>query len=123
MAIGYSAAIQTARLQAVANAIQGGEIVLETAANAELAAWTISGTLTASGNTLTISNIETNNAVNAIAAGTADHITIKDTTKTTTHISNITVSISGGGGDVQFDSVDVSLNQEITLASIVLTHV
>lgn len=118
MAMTYATATQTARLQAVADLVENGEIELRAGATL-LASWTISASLTATGNTLTISNIETNQTVNAIAAGTADNMRIQ-TSGAADVITGITVGV--GSGEIQFDSLDVSNNQEITLASIVITH-
>lgn len=120
MAMTYATAAQTVRLQAVADFIEGGEIELREGSTV-IASWTISGTLTASGNTLTITNTETNNTVAAIASTTtaADNIRIA-TSGDADAITGITVGV--GTGEVQFDSLDITIGQDVILSNIVITH-
>jgi hypothetical protein len=53
---------------------------------------------------------------NAVAAGTAGHYRIKDSSGTTCHEQG-TITATGGGGDATIDNVSISVGQEVQLTA------
>ncbi len=56
----------------------------------------------------------------ADATGTAQHFRIYDTSGTVCHLQG-TVSISGGGGDMELDNTSIATGQQVTVTSFTLT--
>lgn len=56
----------------------------------------------------------------ADATGIAGHFRIFDTSVTTCHIQG-TITISGGGGDMELDNTSIAVGQQITVTSFTLT--
>lgn len=56
----------------------------------------------------------------ADAAGTAGYFRIFDTTVTTCHIQG-TVTITGGGGDMELDNTSIATGQQVTVTAFTLT--
>ncbi len=57
----------------------------------------------------------------ADAAGTAGHFRIYDTSGTVCHIQG-TVSITGGGGDMQLDNTSIAIGQQVTVTAFTLNE-
>lgn len=55
-----------------------------------------------------------------VAAGSAGHFRIKDSSGTTTHLQG-TVTATGGGGDMTVDNVSIAVDQAVTVNSFTLT--
>jgi hypothetical protein len=56
---------------------------------------------------------------NADATGTASHFRIKDSAGTTCHMQG-SITATGGGGDMEFDSLSITAGQHITITSFTL---
>lgn len=125
MSVNYSAAVKTNRMNQVLNAIDGGAgpgtIEIGTSGMAVvLAVLTLSDPSgSVSGSVLTFSAITPD--ASADATGTAAEARIKDSAGTVV-VSGLTVTATGGGGDVQLDSVSISAGQQVSMSSGSLTH-
>jgi hypothetical protein len=58
--------------------------------------------------------------VNASGTGTVGHYRLKDSTGTTTHVQG-SVTVTGGGGDMEIQNTSVNAGQQITVTSYTLT--
>jgi len=56
----------------------------------------------------------------AVAAGTAAHFRIKDSTDTTCHIQG-SITATSGGGDMELDNTSVANGQSITITTFTIT--
>lgn len=123
MAVTYSTATKQARMQAVANAIDGGAaagyIEIGTAAMAlVLATITLAdpcGTPSGAVLTLTMPKSDTS----ADNTGTAAAARVKDSDGNII-VSGLTVSTSGA--DINLDNTSVNAGQNVTLTSATITH-
>jgi hypothetical protein len=123
MAVVYSAAVKTARMQAVADAIgANGKLEIGTTGmTTVLATITLGATSgTVSGNVLTLSGFPRSDSA-ADATGTAAAARIC-TSANADVITGLTVTATGGGGDVQLDSLSITLGQNVTINSATFTH-
>ena len=129
MPVIYSAATKTARMQAVADEIDGGVIVaggtLEigtTAFAAVIAIFTLTDPCgTVSGNVLTFDFDPDLSTVGVGGGGTAAVARIKDSDGTIV-VSGLTVTATGGGGDIELDNLSIATDQVVNLATGALTH-
>lgn len=124
MAVTYSTAVKTARMQAVANTLDAGagSAVLEIG-TAGMAAVLASFTLpepcgTVAGVVLTL-DFDPDIAATASGSGTAAAAQIKDGSGVV-QITGLTVGTSGA--DVILDSVSITSGQTVTLTSGTLSH-
>jgi hypothetical protein len=121
MAVVYTTAVKTARMQAVADAIgAGGKLEIGTAGMASvLATITLGATSgTVSNGVLTLSGFPRSDTA-ADAAGTAAAARIR-TSANVDIITGLTVGTSGT--DVILDNLNIALNQTVTINSAVFTH-
>ena len=128
MAIIYSPSVKSARMSAVLARMDGGvgvggaRLEIGTAGMAvvlaviELA--TPSGVVT--GTTLTLSGLPRSD-VSADATGTAASARVRDNANNDL-ITGLTVTAVGAGGDIQMDSLDVTIGQEIKCTAAAMTH-
>lgn len=125
MAVTYSTAVKTARMQAVADAIDGGAgpgtLEIGTAGMASvLASFTLTDPCgSASGGVLTLDFDPDISDASADNTGTAAAAQIKDGDGTVV-ISGLTVGTSGT--DIVLDSVSITAGQTVTLATGTFTH-
>jgi len=125
MAVNYSAALKTTRMNAVVTAIDGGPaagyVEICTAAYASvLATITLQDPCaTVSGDTLTFDNTPGMSDTSADASGTAAIARIKDSTGTVV-IQGLTVGV--GTGDIQLNSTTITAGQTVTLTSGTIQH-
>ena len=69
----------------------------------------------------TIKGTWTGTGAAAAAGGTnAGHFRIKNTAGTTTHVQG-TITITGGGGDMELDNPNIAQNQSVTVTTFTLT--
>lgn len=123
MAINYSTAVKSARLQVVADAIDGGAgagfiEICSAAYAAVLATIPLSdpcGTVTADVLTLTVPATDTS----ADATGTAAIARIKDSTGTVV-AQGLTVGTSAA--DIVLSSVSIAATDQVSLTSATITH-
>jgi hypothetical protein len=124
MAIQLSTAVRNARIAAIETTIgTGPRLQIRTGAAPATPATADSGTLlveiTLASDWLgapsagSASLIGTPNN-NAVAAGTAGHYRLKDSTGATCHEQG-TVTATGGGGDMTVDNVSIGSGQQVTL--------
>lgn len=121
MAVIYAASVKTARMTATRDALANGTIEIGTTGmGTVLATFGLSGTGgTVSGDTWTIALDA--GTVNATASGIAAAAQIK-TSGGTAVITGLTVTETGGGGDVVFDNTDINSGQNVTLSSVQIVH-
>lgn len=131
MALQFSVAVRNARLDSVETTV-GTSAVLQirsgsVPANCAAAnTGTVLATLNlpsdwmtaASAGSKTISGSWQDSA--ADATGIAGHFRIFDTSVTTCHIQG-TITISGGGGDMELDNTSIAIGQQVTVTSFTLT--
>lgn len=131
MALQFSVAVRNARLDSVETTV-GTSAVLQirsgsvpancAAANTGIVLATLnlpSDWMTAaSAGSKTISGSWQDSA--ADATGIAGHFRIFDTSVTTCHIQG-TITISGGGGDMELDNTSIAVGQQVTVTSFTLT--
>lgn len=121
MAVVYSAAVKTARMQAVADAIgAAGKLEIGTAGMATVLATITLGPTpgTVSGSTLTLSGFPRSDT-SADAAGTAAAARIR-TSADADVITGLTVGTSGT--DVVLDNLSIASGQTVTINSATFTH-
>ena len=121
MAVNYSNATETARMQAVVATLgAGGSIRVGTAGmGSTLVSWPLNSTPgTVSGSTLTFSL--TSPTATASATGTAAAAEIRAADGTTVVISGLTVSTSGA--DININATGITSGQTITLQAYAITH-
>lgn len=123
MAVTYTTAVKTARMTAVNTAIgTAGVLEIGTSAMASILA-TIplanpAGTVSNGVLTLTMPRSDAsadNTGVPAVAR-------IRTASGGTDIITGLTVTLIGGGGDVQLDSLSITAGQNVTVDSATLTH-
>ena len=123
MAVTYTTAVKTARMAAVNTAIgTAGVLEIGTSAMASILA-TIplanpAGTVSNGVLTLTMPRSDAsadNTGVPAVAR-------IRTASGGTDIITGLTVTLIGGGGDVQLDSLSITAGQNVTVNSATLTH-
>lgn len=125
MAIIYATSVKTARMTATRDAIDAGAgagsiEIGTTGFGAVLAAFTLSEPCgTVSNGVLTFTFPVTDAAANA--TGTAAEARVKDGSGAII-VTGLTVSVTGGGGDVQLDSVSLTSGQQVTLNTGSFTH-
>lgn len=69
----------------------------------------------------TIKGVWTGTGASAAGGGTvAGHFRIKNNTGTVTHVQG-TISITGGGGDMELDNPNIAQNQSVTVTTFTLT--
>lgn len=125
MAVVYTNAVKIARMAAVVSQA-GTTAVLEigtTAMGTVLATFTlnnpIAGAATGAG-VLAFSGFPKN--ATAAATGTAAAARIRTATGGTDIVTGLTVTLTGGGGDITVDSLSFTSGQTVTLNSFTLTH-
>lgn len=123
MAVTYTTAVKTARMAAVNTAIgAAGVLEIGTSAMASILA-TIplanpAGTVSNGVLTLTMPRSDAsadNTGVPAVAR-------IRTASGGTDIITGLTVTLIGGGGDVQLDSLSITAGQNVTVDSATITH-
>lgn len=123
MAVTYTTAVKTARMAAVNTAIgTAGVLEIGTSAMASILA-TIplanpAGTVSNGVLTLTMPRSDAsadNTGVPAVAR-------IRTASGGTDIITGLTVTLIGGGGDVQLDSLSITAGQNVTVDSATITH-
>lgn len=123
MAVTYTTAVKTARMTAVNTAIGAtGVLEIGTSAMASILA-TIplanpAGTVSNGVLTLTMPRSDAsadNTGVPAVAR-------IRTASGGTDIITGLTVTLIGGGGDVQLDSLSITAGQNVTVGSATITH-
>lgn len=123
MAVTYTTAVKTARMTAVNTAIgTAGVLEIGTSAMASILA-TIplanpAGTVSNGVLTLTMPRSDAsadNTGVPAVAR-------IRTASGGTDIITGLTVTLIGGGGDVQLDSLSITAGQNVTVNSATITH-
>lgn len=126
MAVVYTNAVKIARMAAVVSQA-GATAVLEigtTGMGTVLATIAlgnpIAGAATGAG-VLTLSGFPRSDT-SADATGTAAAARIRTATGGTDIITGLTVTLTGGGGDVQLDSLSLTAGQNVTINSAVFTH-
>lgn len=131
MSIKMSAAVRNAELDAIETAI-GVSAVLKIRSGApptnitDADSGTVLATLTlpsdwmaaASGGSKALSGTWQDTA--ADAAGTAGHFRVYASDGTTQHIQG-TVTVTGGGGDMEIDNTSINTGQQVTVTSFTLT--
>lgn len=126
MAVTYTTAVKTARMTAVRDQIDlgagAGKLEIGTAGMASVLATITLGdpSGTVSGTTLTLSGFPRSDTA-ADNTGTAAAARIRDSNNTDV-ITGLTVTLTGGGGDVQLDSLSVTAGQTVTINSATITH-
>jgi hypothetical protein len=127
VAIQYSTAVRNARLDAIETAIGASAIlrIRTGAAPANCAAadaGTVLATLALPADWMSAAasgakdKLGTWQDLSADAAGTAAHYRIYDSAGTTCHIQG-TVTVTGGGGDLQLDNVSINAAQSVTITA------
>jgi len=124
MAVNYAAALKSSRMQAVIAAIDAGPgpgtLEICTAAFAAVLAVIplADPSFTEAGGVITLAGVpRSDNA--ADAAGTAAVARIKDSTGAVV-VDNLTVGV--GTGDIQLNSVTISVGQAVTITGGTITH-
>lgn len=123
MAVTYSTAVKTARMNAVITEIDAGagagKLVIRTAANAVLATITLTDPCgTASAGVLTF-DFDPDISTTATGTGTAANAIITDSNDVTI-ISGLTVGTSGS--DINLDSTSITTGQTVTITAATITH-
>ena len=127
MAVNYATSLKTTRMTAVVTAIDGGAGagVLEigtTAFASTLAQITLNdpcGTVSGAVLTLDVDPVPSDSSANA--TGTAAVARIKDSNGTVI-VDGLTVTASGGGGDIIIGSTAITSGQAVSLTSGTITH-
>ena len=127
MAVNYATALKTTRMNAVVTAIDAGAgagvLEIGTAAFAStLAQITLNdacGTVSGAVLTLDVDPVPSDSSANA--TGTAAVARIKDSDGNVI-VSGLTVTASGGGGDIIIGSTSITSGQAVSLTSGTITH-
>lgn len=128
MAVTYSAAVKTARMQAVIDQIDAGAgpgtLEIGTTGMASvLAVLTLADPCgSAAAGVLTLDFDPDITDSSADATGTAAAARIKDSAGNIV-ISGLTVGLSGSGADLQMDSLSITAGQGVTVNAGTITHV
>lgn len=127
MSVVYSTAAKNARLDAVAALIDAGaspgKLKIRDASNVVLATLILADpcAAAAASGILTFDFDPDISDTSADASGTAANAIITDSNDTTV-ISGLTVTVNGGGGDIQLDSVGITAGQTVTITTAAITH-
>lgn len=123
MAVTYNNTVKAARLQAVIDAIgNGGKLKIGTAAMAStLATITLANpafgspttSMTLSGTPLSDSSADNSGTAAAAIITTSADVTV---------VSGLTVTATGGGGDIELNSTTITAGQEVRITSGTITH-
>ena len=119
MPVTYSVGAKNARMTAVRDLCADGTLEILTSADAVLASIGLSpaaGSVTGGVWTLAFDGSAT-----ASAAGTAAKARIKASSGTVV-VSDLTVSATGGAGDVKLDNTSIASGQTISVSSLIVTH-
>lgn len=119
MPMTYSTGAKNARMTATRDACADGTLEILTSADAVLASIGLStagGTVTGGVWTLTFDG-----AATATAAGTAAKARIKNSAGTVA-VDGLTVSATGGSGDVKLDNTAIASGQSVSPGSFTITH-
>ena len=131
MALQFSVAVRNARLDSVETTV-GASAVLQIrtgSAPANCAAastGTVLATLNLPADWMAVASAGSKTLLGswqdaaADATGTAGYFRIFDTTVTTCHIQG-TVTITGGGGDMELDNTSIATGQQVTVTAFTLT--
>lgn len=126
MAVTYTTAVKTARMQAVADAIDGGAgagklVIGTTGMAATLATITLTDPCgAASAGALTL-DFDPDISTTASGSGSAAAAKIVDSTDADV-ITGLTVTATGGGGDITLDNVSINSGQTVTITAGTITH-
>lgn len=123
MAVTYSTATKTARMNAVIGEIDGGtgagKLKIRDSGNVVLVTLTLTDPCgTASGGVLTF-DFDPDISATASATGTANNAIITDSADVTV-ISGLTVGTSGS--DINLDSTSITSGQTVTITTATITH-
>lgn len=119
MPLTYSVGAKNARMTATRDACADGTLEILTSADAVLA----SIGLSTAGGTVTggVWTLAFDSAATATAAGTAAKARIKASTGTVV-VDGLTVSATGGSGDVKLDNTSIASGQSVSPGSFTITH-
>ena len=119
MPVTYSTGAKNARMTAVRDLCADGSLELLTSADAVL----VSIGLSTAGGTVTggVWTVTFDGAATATAAGTAARARIKNTAGTVV-VDGLTVSGTGGAGDVRLDNTSIASGQSVSPDSFTVTH-
>ena len=126
MAVTYTTTVKTARMQAVANAIDGGagagKLVIGTAGMAAtLATLTLVDPCGAVANGVLTLDFDPD--ISATATGTGAAAAAKIVTSTDVDvITGLTVTATGAGGDITLDNTSINSGQTVTITAGTITH-
>jgi hypothetical protein len=127
MSVTYTTAAKNARLDAVAALIDAGagpgKLKIRDASNVVLATLTLADPCApaAASGILAFDFDPDISDTSADASGTAANAIFTDSNDTTV-ISGLTVTVNGGGGDIQLDSVGITAGQTVTITTAAITH-
>ena len=124
MAVTYTTAVKTARMQAVADQIDAGaspgKLKIRDASNVVLATLILADPCgTAASGVLTIDFSPAISDTSADATGTATNAIITDSADTTV-VSGLTVGTSGT--DIGIDNTSINIGQTVTVTAGTITH-
>ena len=126
MAVTYTTAVKTARMQAVASAIDGGAgagklIIGTTGMAAALATLTLVDPCGAVANGVLTLDFDPD--ISATATGTGAAAAAKIVTSADVDvITGLTVTATGAGGDITLDNTSINAGQTVTITAGTLTH-
>jgi hypothetical protein len=131
MAIQFSVAVRNARLDSIETQV-GASAILEIRTGAApancaaadagtlLASMTLPADWMAAAASGSKAKSGTWSDLSANASGTAEHFRVKDSGGTVCHIQG-TVSLSGGGGDLQLVNTNLAAGQEVSISAFTIT--
>jgi hypothetical protein len=123
MAVTYSTAVKTARMQAVANTVDGGtaggKLKILDGASAVLATITLTDPCGAVAGAVLTFDFDPDISTTATATGTAANAIITDSADVTV-VSGLTVGTTGT--DVILDSTSITLGQTVVITAGTITH-
>lgn len=120
MTVTYDTTMKTARMTATRDAVANGTLEILTSADALLATWGLDaagGTISGAVWTLVLDATQ----ITPSATGIAAKAQIKNSGGTA-RVTGLTVTATGGGGDIQFGSTSFSTGIQQTLTSATVTH-
>ena len=119
MPVTYSTGAKNARMTAVRDLCADGSLEILTSADAVL----LSIGLSTAGGTVTggVWTVTFDGAAQATAAGTAAKARIKAASGTVV-VDGLTVSATGGSGDVKLDNTSIATGQSVSPTSMTITH-
>lgn len=126
MAVTYTTAVKTSRMQAVASAIDGGagagKLVIGTAGMAAtLATLTLTDPCGPAANGVLTLDFDPDISATAGGTGVAAAAKIVDSTDTDV-ITGLTVTATGAGGDITLDNTSINAGQTVTITAGTITH-